>query len=299
MDERAGLTFRSNYFGDAPAFRALGALLEDTFDIDISLLDKLGGPDPTSTAFAWFDGDGACIANITAFSLPLVIDGRFVRAAGLQSGAVRPAYRGQGLFRDVLEAALDHCDREGFEAIALLTDKPDLYAKHGFRTFAQHRFAGPPPQRGEAYPGARSCRSLDLTTEADITLLRRLLDGRRPVSDRFAPLRQMEMFLFNASMTPGLRLDIDEEDNAVIAWRTGEDGSFELLDIVGARIPTLAGILARLQITPARVVVHFAPDHLDWEGEARPATEEVVLMLRGADHASPAEPFALSPLAEF
>jgi predicted N-acetyltransferase YhbS len=295
MPERPGLVFRSDYFGDIAAWHALADLLEDTFGIDVTIMDRLGGPDPTSMPFAWFDAEGTCVANITVFSLPLVIDGIFVRAAGLQSGAVRPRHRSQGLYRDVMEAALDHCDAEGFEAVALLTDKPDLYERHGFRTLAQHRFAGPAPTGGRRGP----VRPLHVESEGDVTLLRRTLGGRRPVSDRFAPLDQSHMFLFNVALNADLRLHLMEEDDAVIAWQMGEDGDFDLLDIVGARIPRLADILASLEIAPSRAVVHFAPDHLEWDGEAQPQSDDTALMLRSATDLRPARPFALPPMAEF
>lgn len=295
MPDRPGLILRTDYFGDTAAWRALADLLEDTFGIDVTAMDRLGGPDPTSMPFAWFDTEGVCLANISAFSLPLVIDGAFVRAAGLQSGVVRPSYRGQGLYRDVMEAALDHCDAEGFEAVALLTDKPGLYERHGFRTLAQHRFVGPAPVGGRRGP----VRRLDIANEADVALLRRLLDGRHPASDRFAPLRQSEMFLLNAVLMPDLRLDLMEAENAVIAWQMGEDGSFELLDIVGARIPRLADLLASLEIAAARAVVHFAPDHLAWNGAAVANAGDLVLMLRAAHDLRPKLPFALPPMAQF
>ena len=295
MTGEPALVFRANYFGDPAASQALAALLDDTFGIDVTILDRLGGPDPTGLPFAWFDVSGTCIANISVFSMPLVINGNFTRAAGLQSGAVRPEYRGRGLFRSVMEAALDYCDSEGFEAVTLLTDKPALYERYGFRALAQHRFAGPAPAGGRA--GAT--RQLDMANDADVTLLRRLLNGRRPVSDRFAPLRQVEMFLFNAALMPDLRLDLMEEDGAVIAWQQGADGTFELFDVAGAQIPALTDILAGLRITPSKIRVHFAPDHLDWTGEAIADDGDMVLMLRGAEGLRPEHPFALPPMAEF
>lgn len=295
MTGRPALVFRADYFGDPAASRALAALLDETFGIDVTILDRLGGPDPTGVPFAWFDASGTCIANISAFSMPLVINGIFTRAAGLQSGAVRPDFRGRGLFRSVMEAALDHCDSEGFEAVTLLTDKPALYERYGFRALTQHRFIGPAPTGGRA--GAT--RRLDIARDTDVTALRRLLNGRRPVSDRFAPLRQIEMFLFNAALTPDLRLDLLEEDGAVIAWQWGEDGTFELLDVAGAQIPALADILASLRIAPAKIRVNFAPDHLDWTGEAVADGGDMVLMLRGTEGLHPEKPFALPPMAEF
>ena len=294
MSDRTGLTFRSNYFGDPTAWRALAGLMQDVFSIDVTVLDRLGGPDPSSVAFGWFDTAGACIANFTAFSLPLMVEGRVVRAAGLQSGAVRPDHRGRGLYGDVVQAALAHCDADGFEAVALLTDTPALYRRHGFEPVEQHRFAGPAPAGGTARP----VRRLEIGNAADMALLGRLLDDREPVSSRFAPLRQKEMFLFNASLMPDLRLDLMDED-IVLAWQEGEDGGLELLDIVGARIPALADILASLRIAPSRAVVHFAPDRLSWEGEALPDTGDMTLMLRTRNGLRPKGPFALPPMAEF
>lgn len=294
MPRREGLSFRSHYLDDPAAWRALAGLLDDVFSIDITALDQLGGPDPTGVPFGWFDTAGRCVANITAFSLPLVIEGSEVRAAGLQSGAVRSDHRGQGLYRDLMKAALDHCDAEGFAAVALLTDTPELYRRHGFEALAQHRFAGAAPSGGTARP----IRRLDMAEAADIALLHRLLDGRQPVSDRFAPRRQKEMFLFNARLMPGLRLDL-MDGNIVIAWQPGEDGRFELLDIVGARIPSLADIFASLRLPPSHAAVHFAPDRLSWEGEALPDAGDMVLMLRAKSSQRPTRPFALPPMAEF
>lgn len=293
--DRSGLIFRSNYFGDAAAWQAVADLLEETFGIDVTGLDRLGGPDPTCTAFAWFDDAGACIANISAFALPLVIDGVVVQAAGLQSGAVRPSHRGRGLYRDVMQAALDHCDAKGFAAVLLLTETPDLYTRHGFRTLPQHGFSGPAPEGGRA----RSVRRLHIESDDDVALLCRLLDARSPVSNRFAPLRQREMFLFNALLAPDVNLDFLEEDDAVVAWRSGEDGCLELLDIVATSIPSLADILASLEISTTRVIVRFAPDRLAWEGTALPDAGDMKLMLRGAESLLPAGPFALPSMAEF
>lgn len=288
-----GLTFRSGYFDDPAAWRALAGLLEAVFGINVTVMDRLGGPDPSSVPFGWFDASGACIANITAFSLPLVMDGAFVNAAGLQSGAVRPDHRGKGLYRAVMDAALRHCDAKGFTAVALLTDTPDLYHRRGFRPLAQHRFTGPARAGGRALPS----RTLDIGHAEDIALIARLLDGRRPVSERFAPLRQREMFLFNALLMPDLRLS--RIGDAVVAWKAGEDGRFELLDIAGAEIPRLADILASLGIAPSGVVVHFAPDRCDWTGEAVADDDAMVLMLRAPADLRPQGPFALSPMAEF
>ncbi|MBB2820610.1 UNVERIFIED_ORG: GNAT superfamily N-acetyltransferase [Rhizobium esperanzae] len=122
-----GLTFRQDYFGDPAGWAALVRLLQDIFGIDIDPLQQLGGPDASSMPFGWFDAEGELAANLSAFALPFVLNGRIVHAAGLQSGAVRPPWRGRGLYRDLTVTALDWCERQGFEAVILYTDKPSLY----------------------------------------------------------------------------------------------------------------------------------------------------------------------------
>jgi predicted N-acetyltransferase YhbS len=176
------LEFRSGYFEDRAAFRALADLLFDTFEIDIGQLDRLGGPDPTSMPFGYFDKAGRCVANFSAFSMPLIVDSGPVRAVGYQSGAVRPEYRGRGLYRDLMQRAFAWAGTQGFELGLLLTDKPALYEPHGFCVVEQHMFHGPVPAAAPAQP----CRHLSIGSDEDVTLIRSVLDNRMPVSERFA-----------------------------------------------------------------------------------------------------------------
>lgn len=153
--DSAGLTFRQDYFGDPAGWAALVCLLRDIFGIDIGPLQQLGGPDPTSMPFGWFDAEGELAANISAFALPFVLNGKIVHAAGLQSGAVRPPWRGRGLYRDVTVKALDWCEKQGFEAVILYTDKPSLYEAYGFRAIPLHRYEGPAPDPSSSVARAR------------------------------------------------------------------------------------------------------------------------------------------------
>lgn len=67
----AGLTLRSGYFGERFDFLALADLLKDTFEIDIAVLDRFGGPDSSAMPFGLFDEDGRCQAG-SQLSPPLV-----------------------------------------------------------------------------------------------------------------------------------------------------------------------------------------------------------------------------------
>ena len=290
------LQFRSVYFEDRAAFNALVDLLFDTFEIDIGQLDRLGGPDPTSMPFGYFDEAGRCVANFSAFSMPLIVDGRRVRAVGYQSGAVRPEYRGQGLYRDLMQRAFGWAEAEGFAMGMLLTDKPGLYERYGFRIVEQHMFVGPTPVAATVQP----CRQLSIGSDADVKLIRSVLAERMPVSERFAVADQAVEFLLNACFDPSIRLSHMPGHDAVIAW--GEEArTFHLLDIAGRDIPSLAQVISSVQAEAERVAVHFPTDRLNWNGAAAERYQgSCELMVTGDTGAIlKSEPFMLSPLAYF
>jgi GNAT superfamily N-acetyltransferase len=294
--DRDNLIFRQDYFDDPAGWQAITALLGDIFGVDISALDRFGGHDRSNLASAFFDAEGICIANLSAFSMPLMIDGRIVSAGAWQSGAVRPAYRGQGLFRDLIHIALERCETAGFEVLVLYTDKPGLYAPYGFVAVSQFSFVGPPPA---AVKKPATVRRLVMNDGDDLSLMQALLAGRAPISRQFAVADQAKMFLLNTVLIDGVSVDYLEDEQVAIAWRQTEDGTFDLLDVVGKIIPALAKILAALDQQAPRIHVHFPTDRLDWSGEPLRDEGPLVLMMRCAPRLIPDTPFCLSPLAEF
>jgi predicted N-acetyltransferase YhbS len=289
-----GLTLRQDYFDDPSAWNALVDLLQDTFSIDVSILDQFDGPDRTSMPFGYFDADGRCVANFTAFSMPMIINGRVVKAAGYQSGAVRPEWRKRGLYRDLMQRAFAHTVTEGYELDLLLTDKPALYERYGFRILPQHIFVAQTPtlQKSDL-----SARQLSLDAPDDLRLIKTLLQDRQPASAQFAVVRQMEMFLLNASFNSAIRLTALGDDT-VVAW-TFDGATFWLLDIVGTAIPSLATIVSALDIEPERIEICFSPDRLDCEVSLEPYDGYTMLMVRGKAAADIVGPLMLSPMAEF
>ncbi|RDJ15805.1 GNAT family N-acetyltransferase [Rhizobium grahamii] len=294
--DHSGLTFRQDYFGDLEAWQALVDLLKDTFDIDIGPLQEMGGPEPSSMPFGWFDRDGLLAANLSAFAMPLVINGRTLNAAAFQSGAVRSPWRGRGLYRDLTRKALAWCEEMGFEVIALYTDKPSLYEPYGFRSLALHAYSGKAPAASKAQTPARRLDPLDA---ADLTLLRAALKAREPVSDVLAVCQSAAMFLINTQLDPGVRVSWMEREQAAIAWKTEPPGRLILLDVVAADIPSLTSIIGALDIEPDAVDVVFCPDKLGWNGEARSLDGHTHFMIRTPGAITFDRPAMLSPMADF
>lgn len=290
-----GLELRTGYFDDRPSFLALAGLLQDIFDIDIALLDRFGGPDATAMPCGYFDAEGRCVANFSGFSMPLIVDGRLVRAAGYQSGAVRPDYRGRGLYCDLMERAYDWADKQGCEADLLLTDKPDLYRPYGFEVVPQHLFRGPMP----ATAGKTDARSLSLDDDGDLALVTAMLERRCDVSLRFAVRRATKTFLLNCCFDPDILLTHLPALDAIVAWKQ-EGEIFRLLDVVTWEMPSLAALAGALGPKADMIEVLFPTDRLDWEGEAVPYHGFCDLMVRvGTANPVPALPFMLAPTADF
>ncbi|MBN8949918.1 MULTISPECIES: GNAT family N-acetyltransferase [unclassified Rhizobium] len=289
-----GLTLREDYFDDPAAWNGLVELLQDTFSIDVSLQDRFGGPDSSSMPSGYFDSEGCCVANFTAFSMPMMINGRAVKAAGYQSGAVRPEWRERGLYRDLMQRAFERTAAEGYELDLLLTDKPALYERYGFRTVPQHVFVAKLPKLEKS---DRSARQLSLESPDDLSLIKSLLQNRQPVSNRFAVIRQMEMFLLNACFNSAIRLTT-LGDETVVAW-TFDGATLWLLDVAGTVIPSLATIVSALDIEPDRIEVCFSPDRLNCETSLEPYEGYTMLMARGKAADEIAGPLMLSPMAEF
>jgi GNAT superfamily N-acetyltransferase len=289
------LEFRSGYFADRASFLALAGLLQDTFEIDIGLLVRFGGPDLTAMPSGYFDADGRCVANFSAFSMPLVVDGRHVRAVGYQSGAVRPDYRGRGLYRDLMQRAYDWAEAEGFEAHLLLTDKPDLYRPYGFEVVPQHLFRGAAPTPD----GSADARLLSLDDDDDLALISAMLESRCDVSERFAVRRATKTFLLNACFDPDIRLSHLAALDAVVAWKV-EGDTLQLLDIVAERVPGLPAIVGAMGSDARFVEVLFPPDRLGWAGEAVPYRGSCDLMVRAAKtNPVPSQAFMLAPMMDF
>lgn len=290
------LSFRQGFFGDPQAWAAFAGLLQDIFELDITPIGRQGGPDPQCMPFAYFDPSGACVANVSAFSMPVMIEGRHVLAAGIQSVAVRPQWRGKGLYRDLLKRALGWCDQQGCELVGLYTDNPALYHSHGFQVVPEHLFVGAPPLPME---DSQASRRLSPGCAEDVSLIRELLATRTPVSLQTGLVDQGTMFLLNVALDTDLDLAYLEEAEAVVVFQQDGDGSFRLVDVVASAIPSLATILAGLRMRPSRVEVCFPTDRLDWTGTATPANQGISLMFKGELPPALHQPFMLPPTAAF
>jgi ribosomal protein S18 acetylase RimI-like enzyme len=211
--------------------------------------------------------DGRIVGHVGVIELPLVAAGRPVRVGSIHAVCTDPEQRRRGLGKLLMEQALAACDQR-YDTVVLTTEIPEFYAQFGFRAVREHVFsrALPAPSRRRS-PGGR------VLTEApdDVRLLRRLLAGRAPVSDRLGSLEEGTVFVIALLATWGdvSRVHYHAALDVVTVHEVRER-TLVLYDVVGATVPTLDALAAAIGADADRVVTFFSPDRLGQGFEAEP-----------------------------
>ncbi len=273
---------------DAPEVaRELARLIRDVFDLDTTPLDRFGR-DPDVVSFGWWSGD-TLVANLGLARRTLWLAGIETEARDIRSVAVRPAWRGDGLFRDLMTRALAEADGQ-VGLVTLATEIPTLYAPFGFRPLAESAFLGPIAPTG----AAPNHRRLSLADDTDVALIRDLFARRTPVSRLCAVCDHPALFFLKAIESPEIALVHLADLDAVVAIDEDDPAEPALLDVVAPRIPSLAAIAAALGGWTGRIRVAITPDRLDWRpDEIRPETAGH--MIRGR-FPPEGRPLAFSPM---
>lgn len=282
------LVFRRRFADDPTVVPGLADLLRDVFEIDVAPLDRLGR-DPSVVSYGWWAGE-TLVANLSLARQTLWLMGAPVEARALQSVAVRPAWRGRGLFRDLTRRALAEADAE-VPLVTLATETPALYAPFGFRPLAEVAFLGP-LVRAAGRPANR--RRLSLDDDADVALVRALFARRAPVSAIASLCEHPALFFLKAIESPEIALWHLPDLDAVVAIDADDPTEPALLDVVAPVIPPLAAIAAALDLAAERIRVLITPDRLDWRPTAT-EPEEAGDMVRGP-FAAEGHPFVLSSM---
>ncbi len=281
--------------GNANRWRAVYDLLEEAFQglpSGIHLAEQLGYPwSDVSTPFTLFEGD-LCLSHVGLLTHPMVIQGEKVSVAGIHAVCTTESMRRQGLCGRLMGSAMKWADRD--HALAKLhTDQPHVYRSHGFqpaRTY--HFYSNQKPtgeNRGRLLTPSRSVGDLDL--------LKRMYGERSSISHVLDSAENGWMPVMIAALEGMLDslFWYVEEQPMMIAYQEQED-RLEILDVIAAAPPTLAGILAALPVSGKPLCWTFTPDLFD--PEAIP--EELPWERRGLMTRGPwpdtMPPFGISPL---
>jgi ribosomal protein S18 acetylase RimI-like enzyme len=207
------------------------------------------------------------VGHVGVIELPLVVAGRPVRVGAIHAVCTDAEQRGRGVAQALMTEALAACDRR-YETVVLTTAIPAFYAPFGFRSVREHAFVRALPRASRS---ASSPPRVLGPGEEDLRLLRRLLAGRVPVSQRLASLEAGTVFVVGLLLTWGDLSRVHYHATLdVVTVHEVRDGALVLYDVVGAAIPPLDRLLAVIGADADRVVTFFCPDRLGEGFDAEP-----------------------------
>ncbi len=236
--------------------------------------EALGGWrwEDTSTPFV-YEQEGRVVSHLGVLEMDWVCDGRELRVGGIHAVCTLAGMRRQGLYRALMEEALDWCDQR-YETLELTTEHPEYYEPFGFRHVPEHRFRMAIEGSGDG----TAFRRLQLEDAADLARLDELLARRTPLSSRLAPLRDRAVFKFN--LGGGAAVDYCEALDLAAVWERDADGCLQVYDLVAESLPSFSEIRERLAGPVHGVRFHFDPAALGVDAAPEPVRDDW-LMIRG------------------
>jgi GNAT superfamily N-acetyltransferase len=236
--------------------------------------------------------DDRIVSHVGVLDVPLRLDGRAVRVAGIHAVCTLPAYRRRGHYRSAMERALAFVEPR-WELSQLYTDEPALYEPFGFRVEPTRRWEA---DRGGSDPTVAGARPIDPL--GDLPALVAALSRRTPLSHRYAAMDDGWLFGIDALLSTGdlsLVWRVPELDAFVAGRLEGE--RFTLCDVIATELPGWPALAVRL---PGRgpVRLAFTPDRFP---AARPRllgpAEDGCYMVRGPFPLH-GQDFAVPPLCQ-
>ena len=282
---------------DTSEFHSLVRLLSRSFRLDeIGHWAYANRWPAAAVQFSYFLAD-SCIANVGALQMQMRIAGRDVCVGGIHAVATDAAYRGRGLFTDLMDRAIDHLSGT-CETILLFTREPSLYQRSGFRVVHDDVFL---MRRGRAQCDPvrpqPAIRAMDLAHGFEAATITRLHKDRAPVSEVFAPLDRPPWFWGNA-LQPGIEVRLLIDCNAAVVVQSAA-GRTRLLDIIGPALPPIDLILHAVAPQATDVELWFTPDRFpQLDCEVLPRRDGDFLLARGP-LAVEGRAFAFPPTAYF
>lgn len=228
-----------------------------------------------STPFARFE-DSRVVSHVGVIELSLVLLGQPVTVGSIHGVATHPEFRRRGYYREIMEEVLQYCDAR-YETLILTTEHPEYFKPFGFRTVQEHFFR----LQVETTGGSEGLQEINPRDANNITLLNRLLETRRSVSNVVGVVNEKAVFCFNEGSNPlHYVADLD-----VLLCLEMEGTRLKLFDIVGPQLPPLVAILERIPRRIEEVSICFNPDRVADSAEPTPYVFDhdgpTYLMVRG------------------
>ncbi len=223
------------------------------------------------------------VASIGRTRMRLVIGGGIVDGWQLGAVSTRPAHRGRGLSRRLMQTVLAELEHPDEPVILFANPRVlDFYPLFGFARIDQHRFTAP----ADIVPAARAAPLLDIDRPADRARLDAIAGRAAAVNGRFAAVGYADILLWHLCDRPMRVHHLETFDAAAVV--SEEDGLLTLHDLLAPRPFPLARALPLLATGPAREVAFGFDPGAWWPGATASGPDpDSYLFLRGGPAPGP------------
>lgn len=253
----------SGIHGDQDRLAALNDLIGDVFGISFAEWDKAGYWDTDFVPNTAFDKDGTmAIANVSVYSLDMIIAGQPCRVAQICSCATCEDHRNSGIGSKLLCDTLARVQATHDLVFVMSSDRAiSFYRRQGFVPLLE-QIPTLLANRTKPKPG---CVRLDADSKDDLALIFDLAKRRSPVSQSCGVLTPGLLMFHVINVLPGCLYHIPDLSCVVLMKRRGR--RLRIFDIVAQKMPTFTELHPYL--TEGRrdlVEFSFLPDQLGSHG---------------------------------
>ncbi|MFC9446723.1 GNAT family N-acetyltransferase [Bacillus cereus] len=245
---------------EEPKREQLFPLFEEVFGITTQTLNDFsdkGYWDDTYKALSFLQEDKV-IANVAAFSLPLLINGEKINAAGIQSVMTHPNHRRQGLMEQLFSKMIEEID-EQYECALLFTENPELYKPFGFQIVQEYLMKVSYENKSDK---DSQLKKLDFYNEEDRQLIHEMIENGQRLSNTFSTLNYRSSFYLNMyDSTWNENLYYSEKLDALIVF-TIENQKLKLYGVFAPVLPILDELCKEISGEFTEIEFYFCPDQL-------------------------------------
>ncbi|MDF2938888.1 MAG: family acetyltransferase, partial [Paenibacillaceae bacterium] len=228
-----GLQLVSHYRDNDNLRLSFNRLAHETFGIDFEGWYQKGAWDSSYTCYSFAAGE-KIVANVSVTAMTLLLDGRAQPSFQIGTVMTHPDYRGQGLFKALMEEALTPLEKQDNSLTFLYANESvvNLYPKLGFQRSPFYRLETDAVTG--ALPGTPRLRKLDVARKEDWALIVCLVQERAPLSGKCWVSTGSSIFLWYClNIFPdAIYYAEDRELLLVCEW---SEEKIELMDVVSPR----------------------------------------------------------------
>ncbi|MGR3778354.1 GNAT family N-acetyltransferase [Bacillus paramycoides] len=250
----------ANLLLEEPKREQLFPLFEEVFGITSQTwhdFSAKGYWDYTYKALSFLQDDSV-IANAAAFSLPLLINGEKISAAGIQSVMTHPDFRRQGLMTQLLNKLIEEIDKQ-CECILLFTENPKLYTSFGFQIVQENLMTVPYDKKNNK---DSLLRKLDFYNEEDRQLISETIANSQRLSNMFSTLNYQPSFYLNMYDSKwNEKLYYSKKLDTMIVYEV-ENEKLKLFGVFALVLPILDELCEEISESFKEIEFYFYPDQL-------------------------------------